>query len=170
MDGQRDRNRRAVGRLGTVTAAAIAMVLSTAAIAQAALVSGSLPATGLTYLSTTLNAVNMAGDIRLKVKDNVTVKTTYSIVAPSTNLLGTWHYHNGPVIVTVTVGTLTFYDSSCGSWNVSAGQTYIESPGEVLVARALPSQNTGSTVEWFTTRLYPDGAADPANVAAPCSP
>ncbi|HTK44548.1 MAG TPA: hypothetical protein VL749_04245, partial [Patescibacteria group bacterium] len=80
-----------------------------------------------------------------------------------------WHYHNGPVFVTVTAGTLTLYDASCGSWDIGEGQTYIESAGQVLVAKALTSKNSAN-VQWFTTRLYPQGAADPVSVDAPCTP
>jgi hypothetical protein len=161
---------RRLGRLGVMAAVGTALIFATSAV-NAALVSGTLPAAGLTYTSLTENAVNMAGDaIRLKIKDDVTVKTTYSFANPSdTALVGTWHYHNGPVFVTVTVGTLTLYDSSCGSWDINAGQTYIESQGQVLVAKALASKNT-EAVQWFTTRLYPDGAVDPVPVDAPCTP
>ena len=99
------------------------------------------------------------------------VKTTYSRVPPSAAYESGWHYHNGPVIVTVTLGTLTLIDSSCTSWDVLAGHTYIESPRQVLDAKALPARNPGiETVEWFTTRLYPEGAIDPVPVAAPCTP
>lgn len=162
---------RKAGRLATVGAIGMTLLLATSAVVQAALVSGSLPTAGLTYTSVTENAVNMAGDaIRLKIKDNVTVKTTYSFATPSdTALVGTWHYHNGPVFVTVTAGTLTLYDSTCRSWDIAAGQTYIESTGQVLVAKALASKNTAS-VQWFTTRLYPEGAIDPVSVDAPCTP
>jgi hypothetical protein len=161
---------RKLGRLGVVTAAGAALVLATSAV-NAALVSGALPAAGFTYTSLTENAVNMAGDpIRLKIKGDVTVKTTYSFASPSdTGLVGTWHYHNGPVFVTVTTGTLTLYDASCNSWDIGVGQTYIESAGQVLVAKALASKNI-VPVQWFTTRLYPDGAIDPVQVDAPCTP
>jgi len=161
---------RRLGRLGVVAAVGTALILGTSAV-NAALVSGSLPSAGLTYTSLTENAVNMAGDpIRLKIKDNVTVKTTYSFATPNdTALVGTWHYHNGPVFVTVTAGTLTLYDATCGSWDIAAGQTYIESAGQVLVAKALTSKNTAA-VQWFTTRLYPEGAIDPVQIDAPCTP
>lgn len=161
---------RRLGRLGVVAAVGTALILGTSAV-NAALVGGSLPTTGMTYLSLTENAVNMAGDpIRLKIKDNVTVKTTYSFATPSdTVLVGTWHYHNGPVFVTVTAGTLTLYDASCGSWDIGEGQTYIESAGQVLVAKALTSKNSAN-VQWFTTRLYPQGAVDPVSVDPPCTP
>lgn len=155
-------------RLVAVSVAAT-LSLASAGVTLGGLAGGSLPTAGLTYLSVTRNSVNMAGDaVRLKIKSDVTVKTTYSIVAPSESFVGGWHYHNGPAIVTVTAGTLTFYDAACGTWDISAGETYIESAGQVLIAKALPSKNTGN-VEWFTTRLYP-GAIDPVAVAAPCTP
>lgn len=161
---------RRLGRLGVVAAVGTALILGTSAV-NAALVGGSLPTAGLTYLSVTQNAVNMAGDaIRLKIKDNVTVKTTYSIVTPADQILGGWHYHNGPVIVTVAVGTLTFFDGECNTWDVSAGESYIEAAGQVLNAKAVTSKNDGGSLQWFTTRLYPDGAIDPVPVDAPCTP
>jgi len=161
---------RRLGRLGVVAAVGTALILGTSAV-NAALVGGSLPTTGLTYLSLTENAVNMAGDaIRLKIKDKVTVKTTYTIVTPADQILGGWHYHNGPVIVTVTAGTLTFFGSNCETWDVSAGETYIESAGQVLNAKAVTSKNPGGSLQWFTTRLYPEGAIDPVPVDAPCTP
>jgi hypothetical protein len=110
-----------------------------------------------------------AVDLRESASDNV--KTTYSRVPPSQTFESGWHYHNGPVIVTVTVGTLTFYDSKCGTWDLPAGHSYVESPKQVLDAKALPAKNAGvDNVEWFTTRLYPKGAIDPVPVAAPCTP
>jgi hypothetical protein len=76
-----------------------------------------------------------------------------------------------PVIVTVTVGTLTFYDSKCGTWDLAVGHSYVESPGQVLNAKVLPDKNTGiANVEWFTTRIYPAAGTDPIVVPAPCSP
>jgi hypothetical protein len=111
-----------------------------------------------------------AAAIELRAGRSANVKTTYSRVPPSPTYESGWHYHNGPVIVTVTVGTLTLYDKGCGSWDVSAGHTYIESPREILNAKAFPAKNVGiADVEWFTTRLYPEGAIDPVPVADPCS-
>ncbi len=164
-------SKRNVGRATIVAVLAAGLALVTGGNALAGLASGTLPAAGFTYTSVTDNEVNMAGDgVHLKTKGTTNVKTTYSRVPPSESLLG-WHYHNGPVIVTVTVGTLTFFDSICGTWDLTVGQTYIETTGQVLNAKVDPAKNTGvATVEWFTTRLYPDGAADPVTVAAPCTP
>jgi hypothetical protein len=161
---------RKLGRFGYMTALGTALVFATSSV-NAGLVGGSLPAAGFTYTSLTENSVNMAGDpIRLKIKDHVTVKTTYSFATPNdAALVGTWHYHLGPVFVTVTTGTLTLYDARCNSWDIGPGQTYIESERQVLVAKALTSKNDGN-VEWFTTRLYPEGGTDPVSVDAPCTP
>jgi quercetin dioxygenase-like cupin family protein len=164
---------RHFGRRSVLLGVAVAIfVLLTAGTALGALVSGTLPAAGFTYTSDTINSVNMAGTgIHLKTKGTVDVKTTYSRVAPDPAFQAGWHYHNGPVIVTVTAGTLTFFDDACESWDVIAGQTYIETTGQVLNAKVLPAKNAGvALVEWFTVRLYPDGAADPVPVDAPCTP
>jgi len=112
-----------------------------------------------------------AAAVDLRTSKSANVKTTYSRVPPNATFESGWHYHNGFVLVTVTAGTLTFVDSACGKWDLSAGHTYIESPRQVLNAQALPAKNPGvNNVEWFTTRLYPDGAIDPVPVPAPCTP
>lgn len=159
-------------RLVATVAGLAVVALLAANTALGALVTGSLPTTGFVYTSVTDNAVNMAGTgIHLKTKGSVNVKTTYSRVTASNDFVGGWHHHNGPVIVTVTVGTLTFYDEDCGTWDVSAGHTYIESTGQVLNAKVLRAKNTSGIAEWFTTRLYPSGASDPTpEDAAPCTP
>jgi quercetin dioxygenase-like cupin family protein len=109
--------------------------------------------------------------IDLRAAQATNVKTTYSRVPPSPTFEAGWHYHNGPVVVTVTAGTLTLFDSKCASWDILAGHTYIESPGQVLDAKALPAKNAGvENVEWFTSRMYSNGAIDPVPVPAPCTP
>jgi len=159
---------RTAGRVASVLAVVMMLVLASSSVVEGALLSGSLPSTALTYTSSTINSVNVTGDVRLKVKDSVTVKTTYAVVTPADQIVGGWHYHNGPVILTVTVGTLTLFDASCRSWDVSAGQTYVESAGQILNAKAMTSKNTAD-VEWFTTRMYPEGTTDPVAVEPPCA-
>jgi hypothetical protein len=76
--------------------------------------------------------------------------------------------NHGPVIVTVTAGTLTFVDDTCQTFDLVAGQSYIEPAGEVLDARLLPEKNPdGAAVGWLTTRLSPQGVAA-VEVEAPC--
>jgi hypothetical protein len=73
--------------------------------------------------------------------------------------------------VTVTVGTLTLYDSKCVAIDILPGHSYIESPRQVLNAKVLPDKNPGvANVEWFTTRVYPEGTIDPVPVPVPCTP
>ncbi|HUQ77353.1 MAG TPA: hypothetical protein VM427_00595 [Patescibacteria group bacterium] len=159
--------RRVIG--GALVAGAVGLALAGPALAG--LVAGSLPSGGFTFTSTTVNSVAMgANGIHLKTKGPIDVKTTYSRVAPSAALLG-WHYHNGPVIVTVTVGTLTLFDGACQPRDLTPGQSLIESTGDILNGFVDPAKNGGvATVEWLTTRLYPAGAADPVPVPAPCAP
>lgn len=109
--------------------------------------------------------------IDMRAGKSTNVKTTYSRVPPSQTFEAGWHYHNGPVIVTVTAGTLTLIDAKCAGWDILAGHSYIESPRQLLNAKALPAKNTGiDNVEWFTTRVYSSGAIDPVPVPAPCTP
>lgn len=172
MSGWSSRSRSG-RRLIVIGVSAGALALATAATALGGLVGGSLPTAGYTYTSGTINDVNMADSgIHLKTKGAIDVKSTFSRLASSEAFVGGWHHHNGPVIVTVTTGVLTFFGSDCETWDVAAGETYIETVGQVLNAKVLPAKNAGiSTVEWFTTRLYPDGAADPVPEAtAPCVP
>lgn len=164
-------SKRSFIRAARISVLAVCLALVTGGTVLAGLASGTLPAAGFAYTSVTDNEVNMAGDgVHLKTKGTTNVKTTYSRVAPNPAFTAGWHYHNGAVIVTVTVGTLTFFDATCGTWDLPAGHTYIESTGEILNAKVLPDKNPGiATVEWFTTRLYPEGTADPVAVEAPCS-
>jgi hypothetical protein len=160
-----------VQKLGLIVAVGATTALLTASNTLGALVGGALPTSGFTFTSVTDNEVNMAGSaIHLKTKDPVNVKSTYSRVAPDPAFRAGWHYHDGPVIVTVTVGTLTFFDSACGTWDLTAGHTYIETAGEVLNAKVLPDKNPGiATVEWLSTRLYPAEAVDPVPIDPPCA-
>lgn len=155
-----------------VGALAVILTLVTAGTVLGGLVAGSLPTTAFTFTSVTDNSVNITGDgIHLKAKGPINVKTTYTRATVDPNFFFGWHYHNGPVIVTVTVGTLTYFDASCRTWDLSAGHSYIESTGQVLNVTTVPAKNEGiAKVEWFTTRLYPQGATDPVNVDAPCAP
>src|SRR2546430_830175 len=112
-------------RLIRIGVFAVVLSLASASTVLGDLVGGALPTTAFTYTSVTDNSVNMTGDgIHLKTKASINVKTTYSRVPVNPNFFFGWHYHNGPVIVTVTVGTLTYFDANCGTWDLPAGHTY----------------------------------------------
>jgi len=147
------------------------LVVAGAPNALAGLVGGSLPTAGFTFVSTTDGGVNVHGSgVQLRSRGPLDIKSTYSKIPPDGALLG-WHHHNGPVLVSLTRGTLTLVDENCATWDITAGQTYVESPGQILNAYAAPSKNAGlDSVEWFTTRLYPAGDTDPVPEPAPCTP
>ena len=147
------------------------LVITGAPNALAGLVGGSLPTAGFTFVSTTDGGVNVrGGGIQLWSRGPMDVKSTYSKIPPDGALLG-WHHHNGPVLVSVTRGTLTLVDERCATWDITTGETYVESPQQILNAYADPAKNAGlDSVEWLTTRMYPAGATDPAPEPAPCTP
>lgn len=89
--------------------------------------------------------------IDFETSRKVDVITTFSS-QPSTWAGSGWHYHNGPVFVSVTMGTLTFWTSTCRKFQITAGQGYIESIGQVLLAKNLDST---TVAEWFTSRVIP---------------
>ncbi len=89
--------------------------------------------------------------IEFETNRKVDVITTFSS-QPSTWVGSGWHYHNGPVFVSVTQGTLTFWTTKCRKFQITAGQGYIESSGQVLLAKNLDST---TVAEWFTSRVIP---------------
>jgi hypothetical protein len=75
-----------------------------------------------------------------------------------------WHEHNGPVIVSIRSGSLTFYQGSCTGVTVAAGHAFVEEPGVPVLAR--DEDSTGAS--WFTTQLIPVGATGRDDVAGSC--
>jgi quercetin dioxygenase-like cupin family protein len=70
---------------------------------------------------------------------------------------GGWHSHSGPVLVTVTRGTATFYDGDdpdCTPRRVGQGQGLVEHPGHVHL-----TTNEGSEpLELYAVSVVPAGA------------
>jgi hypothetical protein len=98
------------------------------------------------------------------------VETTYTLQPADHRYRSGWQRNDGPVIFTVTSGTLTFVDDMCRTFDIVAGRTYIGSAGEVIDTVLLPEKNPGVVaVGWFTTRLHPGVAARPVEVEAPCA-
>jgi quercetin dioxygenase-like cupin family protein len=65
-----------------------------------------------------------------------------SAIAPPHTTFG-WHYHRTPIVVVITAGTLTLYDSSgpkCNPTRYHAGQGFIEPANHIHLAR-----NEGNT-------------------------
>ena len=94
------------------------------------------------------------GDIKFQTKADVDIATATVTIAP----LGYsgWHSHPGVVLVTVKVGTVTFYDQNCQPTDHAAGTTFIEAAGDG------PGQarNLSTTVSAivYVTYIVPHGA------------
>jgi quercetin dioxygenase-like cupin family protein len=80
-----------------------------------------------------------------------------------------WHKHAGPVIVTVTQGTLTFYfgdDPECSPTRLHAGETVIEQGGERDPAPFAVNEAT-EPVKLFVTMFAPAGIFPRIDVPSP---
>jgi hypothetical protein len=101
------------------------------------------------------NTVNIDGEgTHFKTKDQVRV--LHQQRTADAGWSSGWHEHTGPVILTILSGTFTFYDANCGRTTVTAGQGYIESTAEPVLAR---NESTTDSVTWMTTQIIPvDGA------------
>jgi hypothetical protein len=91
------------------------------------------------------------GGVEFENHRDVDIITTFSS-QPSTWAGSGWHYHQGPVFVSVTQGTLTFYRKNCKTFTITAGHGYIETRHQVLNAKNL---DPNVVAEWFTTRIIP---------------
>jgi quercetin dioxygenase-like cupin family protein len=75
-------------------------------------------------------------DVQLKSHDNTDIVVATIGVAPGGH--SGWHFHPGPVLVIVKVGTITFYhgdDPNCTPTHYAAGSAFIEEGGDVGIAR-----------------------------------
>lgn len=123
-----------IGRRLWIAGAAAMVTAAAATIATAGLAVGT-PSTGQTV--EVMAAGHLADRLKLDTKGPVDVVTLRVTVDPG----GTsgWHSHGGPVVVTVSAGTATFYEASrrtCEREVLSAGQVLAEAanaPGHVLV-------------------------------------
>jgi quercetin dioxygenase-like cupin family protein len=154
------RHRRRVLVATTGTAAAIALVVSTALIVMPA---RATPPVGVT---TNTIAVGRFDTINTKIKTGpwkakISTKGASDLHVLENTIVpgGTfgWHSHPGPSLVTVKSGTATFYladDPTCSPHVVPAGSGFVDSGGDVHVVR-----NEG-TVDLVTVvvSLVPAGA------------
>ena len=103
-------------------------------------------------------------DAELKSHDNTDIVVVRNDVAPGGH--SGWHYHPGPVLVTVTSGTITFYmgdDPSCSPHVHPAGTTFFENGGMVGIAR-----NEGAVAATVVAIFFvPAGSATRLDAPAP---
>jgi quercetin dioxygenase-like cupin family protein len=67
---------------------------------------------------------------------------------------GGWHSHPGPVIVTVTQGTASFYESDCVRHDYAAGSSFIE---DAEIVHNLRNESTTETLRLANAFLLPAG-------------
>jgi quercetin dioxygenase-like cupin family protein len=148
-------------RLGVVVAAA---ALAAAAPAAALVRHDDAPAGPSGVHITPLSHATLAPDVRA-VGQGIRIRTTgpkdmlvTSITVDPGGSFG-WHTHPGPVLVSVSSGTLTLYEPArrgCTHETVTAGHGFIEGGGDVHLAR-----NEGSTpVELNATFLARTGTTE----------
>jgi hypothetical protein len=134
------------------------------------------PASGVTptllargaYESFKVKAEDKALGLQIKARNPVDIVVRQHDYAPSTAEVTTttgWHTHPGPVFITVTEGTVTFYeygDPTCTPHVVSAGQGYVDS-GHGHIGR----NETGEPARDMTVIFAPPGEAFRGELDAP---
>ena len=90
--------------------------------------------------------------IKFQTKDPVNVRVQTLRMAPGAAT--GWHSHPGFVIVSITQGTQTLYSADCSSRTISAGESFVETGEEAMLAR----NETSSDVVLVVTYVAPQGA------------
>lgn len=113
-------------RLAIASTVTLLAAVGSLAIAAGPPISGGLLGTGvMTYKQATVQLSGRSGFVMEWAK-----------VAPGGSF--GWHFHRRPVVVAVTAGTLTLYDSTdpaCKPTRYGAGQGFIEPANHVHIAR-----------------------------------
>jgi len=104
-------------------------------------------------------------DLKLSTRDDVQVVTQTITIAPGGHT--GWHSHPGPVFVTISAGTMTFYDAddpTCTPGTYATGDSFVDQGGgHVHIAR-----NEGAVnLVLYATYLVPVGAAIRTDVPDP---
>ncbi|HET7399500.1 MAG TPA: cupin domain-containing protein [Intrasporangium sp.] len=82
-----------------------------------------------------------------RAMDVVTLRLTF---APGTTI--DWHTHPGPVVATVTSGSLTFTNDKCARHTFKVGEAFVERPGERGKARNTGTTTTTTIVSFFVPK------------------
>jgi len=104
-------------------------------------------------------------DLKLSTRDDVQVVTQTITIAPGGHT--GWHSHPGPVFVTISAGTMTFYDAddpTCTPGTYATGDSFVDQGGgHVHIAR-----NEGAVnLVLYATYLVPVGAAIRTDIPNP---
>jgi len=94
------------------------------------------------------------GDVKFQTKGSVDFAQSTVTIDPLGN--SGWHSHPGVVLVTVTSGTVTFYQSDCSFIRYPAGSSFVESNGATGLAR---NESATDSAVVYVTYIVPVGAA-----------
>src|SRR5882672_4162470 len=98
------------------------------------------------------------------VSDTNVVRERIARISTDGGFNSGWHIHPGPVIVQVQEGYLKITQNTCNPTVVGPGETYIETPGQPVIAEA------NHAVNWTITEILPDshpGDADRVSARIP---
>lgn len=155
-------------RHSTVTgaAAAIALALALAPASASATPSNGFQPSGIVNGHFGTLNVNTAGDktdkwgMVLKTHDDTDIGADRLTVQPQG--FSGWHAHPAPVFVTVTQGTIQWYDAAlCTPRTYSAGQSFIE-PAYATHNVRNPAAAGGTVAEYVAIIIRPEGYVGPA--------
>jgi quercetin dioxygenase-like cupin family protein len=131
--------------------AGLAALIVIGGVALATPGSGITPTTHVDR-NTMAEPVHLNSDrIKFQTKDPVDVRVQTLRMAPGATT--GWHSHPGFVIVSITEGTQTLYSADCSSRLASAGESFIETGDEPMLAR----NETASDVVLVVTFVAPRG-------------
>ena len=94
-------------------------------------------------------------DLSIKSKGDTDVGTDWLSIAAGG--YSGWHTHPAPVFVTVTSGSIVWYDGSnpiCAPHTYSAGESFVEPAGRNHYVR---NASTSATAEYVAIRMNPTG-------------
>ena len=124
---------------------------------------GTVLATGaINFVGTPLSRGTLAenvqfntGEVKLQTKGAVDFATSSVAISP----LGSsgWHEHPGVVLVTVKLGTVTFYDQNCVPTIHATGTSFVEAAGDGPGLARNESATDPAMV--YATYIVPTGAA-----------
>jgi hypothetical protein len=100
------------------------------------------------------------------VADTNTVRERIAQISTDGDFNSGWHIHPGPVIVQMQEGYLKITQNTCNPTVVGPGETYIETPGQPVIAEA------SKPATWTITEILPNsapGAPDRVSTTDPCS-
>ena len=110
--------------------------------------------------------IGIAATTTTLVSDTNVVRERIARISTDGGFNSGWHIHPGPVIVQVQEGYLKITQNTCNPTVVGPGETYIETPGQPVIAEA------NNAVNWTITEILPDshpGDADRVSATDPCS-